>query len=76
MKAFFEAIQYLFEKVLFIPLDFLREVELSNWWAANTVSWIFIIIGFVFFIYWLGQLNKFNKEKTERTDIVSHSFFK
>lgn len=76
MKAFFEAIQFLFERILFIPLNYLRELELSNWWLANTVSWIFILIGFVFFIYWLKQLNKFNKKKDDRTDIVSHSFFK
>ncbi|WGU68507.1 hypothetical protein QIU19_00290 [Capnocytophaga canimorsus] len=51
-------------------------MELENWWTANLLNWIFIIIGFVFFIYWLGQLNKFNKNKEDRTDVVSHSFFK
>lgn len=76
MKAFFEAIQYVFEKILFIPLDFLYNLELENWWVANTVSWIFILIGFGFFIYWLGQLSKFSKEGKERKDTVAHSFFK
>ncbi|AEK23991.1 DUF6341 family protein [Capnocytophaga canimorsus] len=76
MKSFFEAIEFLFDKILFIPLDFLRSLELENWWTANLLNWIFIIIGFVFFIYWLGQLNKFNKNKEDRTDVVSHSFFK
>ena len=50
MKDFFYAIQDLFVDVLFLPLDGLRELELENWWAANFVSWIFIVIGIVAFI--------------------------
>ncbi|GIM49974.1 DUF6341 family protein [Capnocytophaga stomatis] len=76
MKAFFEAIQYLFEEVLFIPLNYLRDLELENWWTANLISWIFILVAIVFFVYWLGQLRKYSKKDDERTDIVSHSFFK
>lgn len=76
MKAFFEAIQYFFEEILFAPLDYIRTLELDNWWTANLVSWIFILIAFVFFVYWLGQLRKFNKNNEERTDVVSHSFWK
>ena len=76
MKAFFEAIQYFFEEILFYPLDYIRNLELENWWIANLVSWIFILIAFAFFVYWLGQLRKFNKNKEERTDVVSHSFWK
>ncbi|MDO4228269.1 MAG: uracil phosphoribosyltransferase [Capnocytophaga sp.] len=75
MKTFFEAIQYFFEEILFLPLDYLRNLELENWWLANLVSWIFILIAIVFFLYWLGQLRKFNKRNEERTDVVSHSFF-
>lgn len=76
MKAFFEAIQYFFEEILFAPLDYLRNLELKNWWLANLASWIFILIACGFFVYWLGQLRKFSKNKEERTDVVSHSFFK
>ncbi|GET46078.1 DUF6341 family protein [Capnocytophaga felis] len=76
MKAFFEAIQYLFEEILFIPLDFLRNLELENWWTANLISWVFILVAIVFFVYWLGQLRKYDKKNDERTDVVSHSFFK
>lgn len=76
MKAFFEAIQYLFEEILFIPLNYLRDLELENWWTANLISWIFILVAIVFFVYWLGQLRKYGKKNDERTDIVSHSFFK
>ena len=50
MKDFFYAIQDLFVNVLFAPFDALRALELENWFGANTVSWIFIAIGFkVFF---------------------------
>ncbi|MFK8296882.1 uracil phosphoribosyltransferase [Capnocytophaga cynodegmi] len=76
MKAFFEAIQYFFEEILFAPLDFLRNLELENWWMANLISWIFILIAIAFFAYWLGQLRKYRKKNDERTDVVSHSFFK
>ncbi len=34
---------------LFAPFDALRALELENWFAANTLSWIFIIIGFAAF---------------------------
>lgn len=76
MKAFFEAIQYFFEEILFVPLDFLRTLELESWWGANFMTWTFILIGFVFLFYWLGQLRKYNKRNDERRDVVSHSFFK
>lgn len=75
MKAFFEAIQYFFEEILFAPLDFLRSLELENWWLANLLSWIFILIACAFFVYWLGQLRKFSKKNDDRKDVVSHSFF-
>lgn len=76
MKAFFEVIQYFFEEILFAPLDFLRKLELENWWMANLISWIFILVAIAFFAYWLGQLRKYSKKNDERTDVVSHSFFK
>ncbi len=76
MKAFFEAIQYFFEEILFAPLDYLRNLELENWWLANLASWIFILIACGFFVYWLGQLRKYGKKKDERTDVVAHSFWK
>ena len=31
MKNFFEAIAFLFEEILFVPLNMLRELELNNW---------------------------------------------
>ncbi|MDO5105786.1 uracil phosphoribosyltransferase [Capnocytophaga sp.] len=76
MKAFFEAIQYLFEEILFLPLNYIRSLELENWWTANLVSWIFILIACGFFVYWLSELRKYDKKNDERRDVVSHSFFK
>lgn len=74
MKAFFEAIAYLFQEILFIPLHFLRELELTSWFLANGVNWVFLIVGFVAASYWIGQLKKFSDSGEEDTDSTSHSF--
>ena len=74
MKAFFEAIAYLFEEILFIPLNFLRELELTSWFLANGINWVFLIVGFVAAFYWIGQLKKFSDSGEEDTDSTSHSF--
>lgn len=74
MKAFFEGIQSLFEDYLFSPFNALKSLELENWWAANTISWIFIVIGLVAFIYWMGQLSQYNKNGEEDKSITSHSY--
>ncbi|MBD3863159.1 MAG: hypothetical protein ACI9NI_000677 [Olleya marilimosa] len=74
MKDFFEAIQSLFVDVLFAPYDALRALELESWWAANFMSWIFIIIGFVAFIYWMLQLKGYAANNEEDKSISSHSY--
>jgi|UniRef100_UPI00404AAC32 hypothetical protein len=74
MKDFFYAIQDLFVNVLFAPFDALRELELSAWWSANFLSWIFIIIGMVAFVYWMLELRKHDKNKEEDKSITSHSY--
>ena len=74
MKDFFNAIQDLFVNVLFAPLDALRNLELGNWWAANIMNWLFMIIGFVAFVYWMKQLKIFNDNNEEDKSISSHSF--
>ena len=74
MKDFFYAIQDLFVDVLFIPFDGLRELELENWWASNTISWIFIVIGLSAFVYWMLQLKGFNDRGEEDKSITSHSY--
>lgn len=74
MKDFFYAIQELFEGFLFIPFNSLKTLELENWWAANTISWIFIVIGLIAFTYWMLQLKKFNDNNEEDKSITSHSY--
>jgi len=74
MRDFFYAIQDLFVDVLFVPFDALRYMELDNWFGANIVSWIFIIVGLVFFVYWMLQLKKFNDNNEEDKSITSHSY--
>ena len=46
MKAIFEAIAFLFEEILFIPLNMLRELGASNWFAANAFKNGFHNLGF------------------------------
>ncbi|MCF6295151.1 MAG: uracil phosphoribosyltransferase [Flavobacteriaceae bacterium] len=74
MKDFFYAIQDLFVNVLFAPYDALRAIELDNWWVANIVSWVLIIIGIVAFVYWMFQLKKFEDNNEEDKSITSHSY--
>lgn len=74
MKDFFYAIQDLFVNVLFAPYDALAATELDNWWLANSVSWIFTIIGLVAFIYWMKELKGYNDRGEEDKSITSHSY--
>jgi len=74
MKDFFYAIQDLFVNVLFAPFDALRALELENWFSANIMSWIFIVIGFVAFAYWMKELNTHHKNGEEDKSISSHSY--
>jgi hypothetical protein len=74
MKDFFYAIQDLFVDVLFAPMDALRALELENWFAASTISWIFIIIGFVAFVYWMKQLKSYNDNNEEDKSVSAHSY--
>lgn len=74
MKAVFEAIAYLFEEILFLPLNMLRDLELTSWFLANGMNWFFLMIGFAGLIYWLRQLKKFNDNNEEDFDSTSHSF--
>ncbi len=73
-KNFFESIAYLFEEILFIPFNFLRDMQLDSWWLANIVSWIFLFSGIVASIYWIRQLKIFDDRGEENKDITSHSF--
>ena len=72
MKKFFEAIQSLFEDVLFAPLDALRFME--SWWGANIINWLLFIVGFAAMVYWILQLKKFNDNNEEDKDVTAHSY--
>lgn len=74
MKDLFYAIEDFFVNVAFAPLDMFRALELENWFAANGVNWLFIIIGAVAMVYWMLQLNKFNNNNEEDKSITSHSY--
>lgn len=74
MKDFFYAIQDLFVDILFAPFDALRVLELENWFLANIISWLFLIIGFVAMVYWMMQLRIFDNNNEEDKSISSHSF--
>lgn len=74
MKDFFYAIEDLFVNVFFLPFDALRELQLENWWAANFMSWLFVIIGLVAFVYWMLQLKGYNDNNEEDKSVTSHSY--
>jgi len=76
MRSFFEGIQYLFEEILFLPMNFFAKTELSNWWTANLLNWIFIIICCVALTYWLKQLQIFKNNNEDLQDTTAHSFLK
>jgi hypothetical protein len=76
MKAFFEGIQTLFVDYLFLTFDFFRSTELSNWWGANTLNFIFMIICFVALVYWTLQLKLHRSNNEENQDTTAHSFLK
>ncbi|MGC6480543.1 MAG: DUF6341 family protein [Flavobacteriaceae bacterium] len=74
MKNIFEGIAWLFEEVLFLPLNLLRQLELQSWTLANAINWLFLLIGFVAAIYWIRQLQLFNQRGEEDKDPSAHSF--
>lgn len=76
MKAFFEGIQWLFENIVFVPHNFLRDLELDNWFAANAINWIFVIICASAMVYWIKQLKLHKDNNDEYQDTTAHSFFK
>lgn len=75
MRDLVFGIKYLFEEILFIPFNAMRAMELENWWTANTMNWLFTIVGFVAILYWLKQIKLFNEEGNERNDVTAHSIF-
>ena len=60
----FKWIGELFSNILFIPYNWFRLGDF-NWWAANTVNWIFLIVLLLLFAYWMKESARFIKEGTE-----------
>jgi hypothetical protein len=74
MKAFFEGIQWFFENIFFVIHDFLRQLELTSWSAANIVNWAFMIICATAMVYWCKQLQLHKDNGEETQDTSAHSF--
>ncbi len=74
VKDFFYSIAWLFDEILFLPFDFLRQVQFDSWFIANIMSWVFILIGIIGSVYWIKQLKKFDKNDEENRDITAHPF--
>ncbi|WP_372473884.1 uracil phosphoribosyltransferase [Capnocytophaga sp. ARDL2] len=75
-KSFFKGIEFLFVDVLMKPMDWLASLELSNWWVANLLNWIFILISCAAFYYWMKQLKIFADKNDDNQDTTAHSFLK
>lgn len=73
-KAFFEGIQSVTEAILLSPLDGIRNLELSNWFIANGLSWVFLLIGLVAFVYWMKELKNYDEAGTEDKSSTSHAY--
>lgn len=79
MKSFFEAIQWLFEKILFYFHDIMRATELKGswgWWAANLVNWVLWAIISYYIWDWTKQLKIFKDNNEDEQDTTAHSFLK
>ena len=74
MTELFYGIGDLFSNYLRTPFDALMALELDNWWLANIVSWILILIAMVGFVYWMLELKKYDDNNEEDKSISSHSF--
>jgi len=69
----FEAIEFLFVELLFIPFDLIR-LEISNWMLQNIVNFTFIVVISSALIYWTLELIKYDKKGDEKKDVTAHSF--
>ena len=74
MKDFLYGIESLFVDFLFAPYDALRSLELTDWWSANVMSWLFFAIGLVAFVYWMKKLSEANASGEEDRTSTSHSY--
>ena len=69
----FEAIEFLFVEILFVPFDFIR-LDISSWLIQNMVNFSFMIVIASALIYWTLELVKYDKKGDEKKDVTAHSF--
>ena len=69
----FEAIEFLFVEILFVPFDFIR-LDISSWLIQNMVNFSFMIVIASALTYWTLELVKYDKKGDEKKDVTAHSF--
>ena len=69
----FEAIEFLFVEILFIPFDFIR-LDISNWFIQNGINFTLMIVISAALVYWTLELIKYDKRGDEKKDVTAHSF--
>ena len=72
-KDLFEAIEFLFVEILFVPFDLIR-LEIANWFIQNGINFIFIAVISAALVYWTLELIKYDKKGEKNKDVTAHSF--
>ena len=75
VKNFFEGIQWLFENILFLPHEILRDLNFLLGGLLIVCDFFFLLIG-IALIYWSKKLKDFDDKGEEDKDVTAHSFFK
>jgi hypothetical protein len=47
---------------------------MDNWWGANVLNWVFMLIGAAAMVYWMLQLKGFSDSGEENKDVSAHSY--
>ena len=71
-KDLFEAIEFLFVEILFIPFDFIR-LDISSWLIQNGINFTFMLVISAALLYWTLELIKYDKKGEEKKDVTAHS---
>ena len=72
-KDLFEAIEFLFVEILFVPFDLIR-LEIANWFIQNGINFTFMAVISAALVYWTLELIKYDKKGDEKKDVSAHSF--
>lgn len=74
LRTLFESIQEFSDDVILAPFKSLAELELSNWWMANGLNWVFMLICGAALTYWMLELKKYNANDEEYREAKAHGF--